>query len=148
MGVVGIDIGIRHFAIAKFDDSGITTHYHEVSKSTRYQELTQLKNLFQEHIHKQDTVWIEEPPIAGSRNLRIGLQLAQTAGALMASSPAPAYFVAVSQWKKAVVGKGNASKDEVNDFVALHFPEYYKKSHKNQNIIDATCIGLYGCEIA
>ncbi len=147
-GIVGIDIGVRHFAYAKINSDGIEAHYHETPKSTRHNELRDLQNKFQQHIHKDDVVWLEEPPLAGSRNVRIAIQLNQTAGALMVSSVAPAYFVSVAQWKKAVLGKGNATKDEVNDFVAKHFSKHHKAAHGNQNIIDAICIGLYGCEIS
>ncbi len=52
--------------------------------------------------------------------------------------------VNVMAWKKDIVGKGNASKDEVAAWLEVHHPDYYEQCHGDQNLVDATCVALYG----
>ena len=52
--------------------------------------------------------------------------------------------VNVSSWKKAVVGKGNADKKQVGEYVRLGWNAIYNSAHGNQDVYDATCIALYG----
>jgi len=52
--------------------------------------------------------------------------------------------VNVSSWKKAVVGKGNADKGQVAEFLRLHWHTLYCSASGNQDVYDATAIALYG----
>ena len=144
---IGVDVGVRHIAIARLDGNGkFMTYLYEVPKTNRWDELNRLRDLLDTYVNLSDTVWIEEPPLAGMRNVRTVVQLNQTAGALMIN-PGRSYFVPVAKWKKHVVGKGNATKDEVAEFLKKSFPNLYKQCDGDQNLIDATCIALYGVDM-
>ena len=54
------------------------------------------------------------------------------------------YKVNVSSWKKAVVGKGNADKEQVAEFLRLRWNALYESASGNQDVYDASCIALYG----
>ncbi len=72
------------------------------------------------------------------------MQLAQTAGALLSAIDSPCYLVPVTSWKKDVVGKGNASKEEVAKWLEEFQNPRYLACEGDQNRIDATCIAMYG----
>jgi len=54
------------------------------------------------------------------------------------------YPVNVSSWKKAVVGRGNADKGQVAEYLRLGWNSLYCSASGNQDVYDATCIALYG----
>jgi Holliday junction resolvasome RuvABC endonuclease subunit len=149
MGVIGIDVGIRSFAMVHLSESGFHIPMtYSVPKGSRWYELQSLSNAAITIANDPDDIcFIEEPPLAGSRNVRTALQLAQTCGALLGVIPVKCYLTSVGEWKKTVVGKGNATKEEVGEFLNAHFPELYELCSKDQNLIDATCIALYGDSI-
>lgn len=92
-------------------------------------------------------VFIEEPLVAGARNLRSSLKLAQAVGALVAGATEytdHVYLIPVSTWKKGVVGTGNASKDEVALWLNRVYPNYAAQCDGSQDFIDACCIARYG----
>lgn len=113
-----------------------------VEKSSRWVELQALARLFAEKIQVFDLVFIEEPPFVN--NKRTFLALGQTSGALLAASPGRSYLVPVDAWKKATVGRGGAPKDLVATWLALQHPELHELCAGDQNLVDATCIALYG----
>lgn len=91
-------------------------------------------------------VSVEAPIVGLSRNLRTGLHLSMVAGALAVAARqtgAPTEFVEPSTWKKAVVGRGNADKTQVAQWLAQQRPELFKKA-SNQDLVDACCIAFYG----
>ena len=47
-------------------------------------------------------------------------------------------------WKAATVGKGNATKDEIQAWLDEHYPELFEAANGDENAVDAMCIGLYG----
>jgi Holliday junction resolvasome RuvABC endonuclease subunit len=50
----------------------------------------------------------------------------------------------VSSWKKAVVGKGNATKEDVGESIRLRWPALYTEVAGDQDLTDASAIALYG----
>jgi len=48
--------------------------------------------------------------------------------------------VTAPAWKKIIIGKGNANKKEVREYVKL----YYNEEFENQDLYDAWCIWTYG----
>lgn len=135
--VVGIDLGVRSIHVSTQECAVSIT----VDKSERSGELRKLFTKYMEMFDTYDTVaFIEEPLVAGPRNIRTALQMAQLAGALM--SVMPSYLVPVATWKKEVVGKGNATKDDVADYLRP-LPEF-AYTDGSQDLIDATCIRMYG----
>jgi Holliday junction resolvasome RuvABC endonuclease subunit len=137
MNVIGVDLGVRSVHVSTSTNASSIS----VAKSNRGQELRLLALQFQSIFCVRDTVaFIEEPLMAGPRNIRTALHLAQVAGALMTT--VPSYFVPVTTWKKEIVGKGNAKKEEVAEFLRTH--QDFIHVRESQDLIDATCIRLYG----
>lgn len=145
MRTVGVDLGLRSAYFAILDEAGTLTLHSTVlkpKKHSRVEELRAIVNGFQYFLWGQDQVRIEEPVVAGARNLRTSLQIAQTCGALLAHCPADTVLVPVSSWKKATTGKGNASKEDVSAWLKGAFPDFWYQCEGDQNLIDATCIAL------
>lgn len=96
-----------------------------------------------------DHFFIEEPPLAGSKNLQTYLKLAQVSSAV-AIGAAGRYteYVPVDTWKKTVCGKGGRSgmdKAAVSGWLEATHPKFFEQCAGDQNYVDAVCIALYGC---
>lgn len=95
-------------------------------------------------------VVVVESPIQGmSRNVRVGIQMAMVAGAIVVAARqagAEVIFAAPTEWKKAVVGRGNANKADVSSFLEIYQPRLYSRC-KSQDMVDAVCIALYAEKI-
>lgn len=93
-------------------------------------------------------VYIEEPLVAGARNLQSSLKIARSVGVFMGACVAAGithtYLIPVATWKAKVVGHGNASKDDVRAWLAGHKPEIAEICGDDQDLRDAACIALYG----
>lgn len=144
----GVDLGVRSFYAAVILDSGehlVVSHVIKKPKD-RYEELKELSSVFRQltTTEEDSRVFVEEPVVAGVRNLRTSLKIAQNAGAVFAGSSNPATFVPVSSWKKEIVGKGNAKKEEIAEFLKANHYEMWANCNNDQNLIDATCVALYG----
>jgi Holliday junction resolvasome RuvABC endonuclease subunit len=91
-------------------------------------------------------VYMEEPVVG--RNVRSTIVQAQVGGAVMAAADRAGlpYFELVnnSHWKKEVLGKGNAKKEEISFWLGEIWPEAYNLAQKDQDLIDASCINRYG----
>lgn len=101
-------------------------------------------------ITKPGIVAVESPIVGMSRNLQTGLNLAMMAGALSAAAGAAGaqvVLVAPSAWKRQVVGRGNASKDEVAEWLEREQPVRHGRCGTDQDLIDATCISLYAASL-
>jgi Holliday junction resolvasome RuvABC endonuclease subunit len=91
-------------------------------------------------------VFIEEPVVAGARNLRSSLLIAQTCGSMLcvAGMERVVRLVPVSSWKKATVGIGSADKDAVRRYIDTFHPQVAKVCGFDQDLYDAACVALYG----
>ncbi len=99
---------------------------------------------------RADYVFIEEPIVG--RGVRASLQLSQMYGAFRAELAERArdnqvYDVPISVWKRATVGRGNAKKEDVANWLKEYNSDYYSRCDGNQDLIDATAIGYYGCGV-
>jgi Holliday junction resolvasome RuvABC endonuclease subunit len=96
--------------------------------------------------HPEAAVYMEEPVVG--RNVRSTIVQAQVGGAVMAAADRAGlpYFELVnnSHWKKEVLGKGNAKKEEISELLEKIWPEAYNLAQKDQDLIDASCINRYG----
>lgn len=145
LSIWGIDLGVRSLYVARIEDGVLDLFSHKlrIHKQSRGQELLELSNWLAD-ILGTGQVWIEEPPLAGARNLQTFLHLAQTSGVVGAVAGDAAQYVPVSSWKKGTVGNGAASKELVANWLRRSFPIWHKSCEGDQNYIDATCIALYG----
>ena len=142
----GVDLGTRKLAFFALDALHTGSYVANVPVSNRGLELTDLQKQMCRilEIDPEPVIFIEEPPKV--RNMRTFLHLAQTCGMVL-SYPARTYCVPVASWKKATVGKGNASKEEVASWFREEYPAHYDLCAGDQDRVDAACICLYGQEV-
>jgi hypothetical protein len=142
--VWGIDLGVRSLYVARLVDGDLSLHSHNslrIHEQDRFVELSILRQwlgLFP----PAGSWYVEEPPLAGARNLQTFLHLAQVSGVVACCTPA--VLVPVSSWKKGTVGNGAAGKELVAKWLRARFPRFYDQCDGDQNYIDATCIALWG----
>lgn len=141
--IYGVDLGMR--ALYIYGDEGPIEI--SVGKSDRYTEIWRLSEDVFDAFHVEDFVFYEEPVLAGSRNIRTMIGLAQVSGCLLASSVAKCYEVPVATWKKAVIGKGNVKKEIVADWLYENDRTAYNRCGGDQNLMDAACIHKYGEQV-
>ena len=140
--IVGVDLGVR---VAHVSTSLACFSFTSKKEWPRYKQLQNIADQFYTRFGSDDCyLFVEEPVVAGARNLRVSLQMAQLGGAILASVPGE--FVPVSTWKKATVGKGNARKEDVRNWLRDNekTKDEYEKAKGSQDWIDASCIRLYG----
>mgnify|MGYP003627208534 CR=1 FL=1 len=88
-----------------------------------------------------------EWPVLGRGGFRSTMVQAFTSGAIQGTlheRGCDTQGANVSSWKKAVVGKGNATKEEVAESLRLRWPSLYAGVAGDQDLCDAACIALYG----
>jgi Holliday junction resolvasome RuvABC endonuclease subunit len=142
--VWGIDLGVRSLYVAHITGKSIELFSHHslrIHQQPRYVELSMLRAWLGQ-FSPTGSWYCEEPPLAGARNLQTFLHLSQTSGVVACS--VPACLVPVSSWKLGTVGHGNASKDDVARWLRATHPTLFEACAGDQNLIDATCIALYG----
>ena len=97
-------------------------------------------------VHTHAEVVAVEAPIQGMhRNVRVGISMAMVAGAITVAARqagARALLVEPSTWKKAVVGVGNANKEQVAQWLQSQHRDLHQQA-TSQDLVDATCLALY-----
>ena len=95
-----------------------------------------------------DVIVIEEP--AGSSRL-VAQQLARVQGIILAHLPridGQVWGMVAPEWKKLVLGKGNASKADVQAWISRNWPLPWNamsgELKRNQDAADAYCMALAG----
>lgn len=153
--VTGIDLDSRSIAISVVSPSS-----HAATRMTRIvapDSLTEraviLRYLLTElemHLDwfTESATYIEAPVLAGARNIQSTIKIAGVYGLTLCHVGlwTPVVEVPISTWKKTTVGNGNASKEAVADWLKINHPEMHIQTMGDQNLIDATCIALYGVE--
>lgn len=97
-------------------------------------------------IGRPDSAFVEAP-IVGRGGVRTTMVQCFTSGAIQGvlhDEGIPTQIANVSSWKKRVVGKGNATKEEVAKHLRLRWPDLFGSAKGNQDLIDASCIAIYG----
>ena len=157
MRLAGIDLGVRKIAISVFLEGELESCHVYESPEGVFRDV-QLKELagFTEHIcgslFPTDAVWIEDTIIGNNR--KYSIKLAQTMGAVQSAlgymrleQGTDTRVVDNKTWKKVIVGNGNANKDTVRDYIDVTHPAYALLCDGDQDLYDATCVGLYGLHI-
>jgi hypothetical protein len=91
-----------------------------------------------------------ESPVVGRGGVRSTMVQCFTSGAIQGAfhdAGCTAQVANVSTWKKQVVGKGNATKEEVSKHLRLRWPALFHSAGGNQDLIDASCIAIYGQQL-
>ena len=142
---IGIDLGVRSVHISAAQACATITVGR---RDNRGDELLELKLKAESWLSNKVgpvwDAWVEEPVVAGARNLRTSLQMAQVAGVLASFEDSTTHYVPVSTWKSVVVGRGNASKEDVARWLADEHPVLHALAAGSQDLVDATCLRLYG----
>lgn len=95
---------------------------------------------------------IESPIVGASKNAQTALRMSMMAGALAASAgkgrSSGIVLVPPSSWKASVVGRGNATKRDVADWLHDHHPTLYTacqtpRGKLDQDAADAACLALH-----
>lgn len=152
----GFDLGVRSFHAAGLEaDGSLITYTHQrmvkgkvadQSPAERSMELFALAHAAQPLTMIGDLAAVEEPPLAGNKNPRTFLKLAQASAAVAVGAyqgGAEVFFVPVDSWKKGTVGRGGADKELVAGWLKRVYPGYFKQCDGDQNFIDATCLALH-----
>lgn len=138
----GIDLGVRSLYLAGLEGDDLV--YLEVittpKRVVRSLELDALGKQAQEYIAAEDDVFVEEPPFVNNRRTYGALQ--QVYGTVL--SHVGGREAVVSSWKQETVGKGNADKPSVAEWLLTAHPSYSAQCGGDQNLVDAVCIALYG----
>jgi Holliday junction resolvasome RuvABC endonuclease subunit len=90
---------------------------------------------------------VEAPVVAGARNLQSTIKQALVVGAVLAAIQEwgfATHTVAISSWKKSVVGHGGSTKEAVAAWLREAHPVLGALCGRDQDLIDAACIYLYG----
>ena len=152
----GVDLGVRKAHFFGASSTPILFSIDLAKLQSRDLELKgmsfDIKNFFSNLLPEEngDIFFIEEPVLAGTRNIRIMMQIAQVSGVVASSIISPAYFVPVSSWKKATVGKGNAKKEDIRHWLFTKFPLYSaacERTDSPQDYADAACVAIYGSKM-
>jgi len=150
---IGIDCGGNKVAI--FDIDNGNTFVMEVNVRKMKLERGVVLRRIEEYLSRlhvavpaflESEIYVEAPVLAGARNIQSTIKVAQTTGVVHAAL-AKTHEVAVSSWKKATVGNGNASKPQVQAWLDENHPSLASMCRGNQDLYDAACIALYGREL-
>jgi len=154
MSIVGIDLGVHKIALVCITTGEQEAWLYSATHPERDLQLSELGAMAHDFclLHQADSVWIEDVIIGNNRKYSIGL--AQTLGAVMADlaqlrmgQGTDICTVDNKTWKKALLGNGNASKDEIRDYIDVSQSGYAPQCEGEQDLYDATCIALYGQQI-
>ena len=91
-----------------------------------------------------------ELPVFGRGGPGSTIPQAQVNGALLAGghrAGASVNLVNNARVKKEIVGKGNATKDDIRDWVRESWPALYEEIESDQDLCDSAMIYRYGCEV-
>jgi len=154
---LGIDpASSKMSAVALAGDDFLVRHYKRLGKSggEACSSAWHTTNTMLAAIH---TMWpgipifaFIESPVVGKGGVRSTMVQCFTSGAIQAAlhdAGCQPQGANVSTWKKQVVGRGNATKDEVAKWLRLRRPAIHRAAEGNQDIVDAACIALYGQQL-
>ena len=148
MIVYGIDPASRSLGVIGCGGRKPWSLKAATAKGSRDLELRDLRDQLSQmfDVLPPGVVFVEEPVLAGARNIRSTILIAETVGMLL-TLPCRVYLVEISTWKKLTVGKGNASKEDVSSWLSSEHPDYAAICEGDQDLIDAGAINVYGREI-
>jgi Holliday junction resolvasome RuvABC endonuclease subunit len=150
---VGIDLDSRSIAISVVvGDRYPAAHVERIVTPRHITEraaiLRYLRDELEHHYSyfRDQRVFVEAPVLAGARNIQSTIKVAGVYGLTLATvgSWSPIIETPISTWKKHTVGTGNATKDQVAAWLKANHPEKSIQCMGDQNLVDATCIALYG----
>lgn len=152
MKVMGIDCGTRKATVVIIEDN--TMVYNQTFEPDESLDRAECLGIlsawvqYQARAYQPDWVWIES--IIVGNNRKYSIKLAEVFGAVLSQLVLPALGIGTvdnKQWKKALIGNGNASKEDIQTWLQLEHGSFALLCDDDQDMYDATCIALYGREI-
>lgn len=150
----GLDLSSRKIAMFCIDERRTTTQYVaetiEVKKlQSRAEELYQMEHQLRVVLQECDPGWVYiEDPVVGRGGARPTILQAQVDSLIQVAAVRFAhlgcYSVNNKTWKKAIVGNGNANKEQVAAWLATTHPVLSRVVDGDQDLVDAACVALYG----
>lgn len=152
MQIIGADLGTRSVTMCLLTD-GKRFAYQKIvapqgvsSADIAWTVFTGVRS-FTAGLPAQSTAaFIEEPVVAGARNIRVSLKIAQVCGAVLTAlwPIRQVYQVPVSTWKANTCGHGGATKDQVRSWLAETFPQAATDAGGDQDCYDAAAVAVHG----
>jgi len=158
---MGVDLGVHKLSCAVLDASApehptiLAVESVEVSNETsRDLQLCALGSYVHDMALTMDvgSTWIEEVIIGNNR--KYSLQLAEVKGAVLSDlahlrmqNGTDTRTVDNKVWKREIIGGGNASKEEIKNYIIATHPSYAPFCGE-QDEFDAVAIALYGLRIS
>ncbi len=153
--IVGVDPASMKSVAVRLNDDGYEIHVHKTKAKdnpTRCLEAFMWMRRVVADLDGPTTVFIELPvAFAGRGGLQAFFPLLQVQGALAAgalSAGATVVQIGPTEWKKAVVGHGHASKLKTKMYLKKHWQAFYLDSEGDIDVCDAGAITLYGRKLA
>ena len=138
MKILGIDADSKKIALVCFNNGKLDSYELLISHGeTRSEQLYDLIIMFEGQIKaiKPDVVYLEEAIYIS--NFKTSRSISEVIGNMkfvLTENKIPYEAVAVTSWKKKVIGKGNAKKQDVKDFILKKYPQL---EGNEQDIFDA-----------
>lgn len=151
--VIGIDPSSRKLAavvsvIGQEDHADIRSKSIPVDKTVSCLVAFEwARGLVEEHKSMGDVNVFIELPVLGRGGPGSTIPQAQINGALIAGSAmagAEIIMVNNARCKKEVIGRGNANKDDIRDWVEANWPDLFQKIGGDQDLCDSAMIYQYG----
>ena len=149
--IMGIDLSSRKIAIVVLDpEAEPRAHTITVKKQpSRADELYELETGLYGYFPMMHPCWVYiEAPVVGRGGARPTVLQSQVDGVVQVATVRfghlGTYSVNNKTWKKAVVGNGNAAKDDTRSWLAAHHPVLADLCGDDQDLVDAAGVALYG----
>lgn len=146
MRIWGIDCDSKKIAIVCFEDKRLKNWVFMKSNEQKVDE--RIFDLYQgfdkilETQPKPDKIIIEESLFLNNFwSSRVITEIIGDCKLCCKLHSVPVETVINSSWKKVVIGKGNATKKQIEEFAIEKFSELIGEE---QDVLDASCIGLWG----
>lgn len=154
--IIGIDPSTRYYAIirlaeAPVDGKPVILGMEIVGSSKARLAEERLCSLYEDFTawavdnldSQRDSVWCEDTAfVGGSRSLVQMAAAIHNVRLVCATWSIPCYFIQNPTWKKEVIGKGNADKAAIKDFLCQHF--HLPADWSPPDLYDAYAIAVAG----
>ena len=149
MTVYGFDLSSRKIAVVALGDDTDAWTIEVKKQQSRAKELLQMAKDLDDYLSEREPGWCYiEAPVVGRGGARPTVLQSQVDGLIQAlalrSGHLECYSVNNKTWKKAIVGNGNASKDDSAKWLASTHPLLSDMVDGDQDLVDAACVAIYG----
>ena len=144
----GVDPASKSLALV--GHNGLLTSVRKITvpRSERSTELRRMRDEFEQamSLDSHNVIFVEEPVVGRTRNLRTTILIAETVGMVLSYSRF-VYLAPVASWKVKTVGRGDANKEDVRFWLKTHHETYHRLCEDDGDLVDAAAICLYGQQV-